>query len=131
MDERTYGPLLGLLIVIPVVAIVAWLFLSGRKLLMKWSENDLHNILEELNAASEPVKGYVNINVPTYVGALFTCTEYRVNVWVPKQAGFSAVKKLLLLSMKYGLVTIWMPWVLFNLFINLILALPKLHAPHS
>ncbi|MBP5987160.1 MAG: hypothetical protein KA538_08230 [Azonexus sp.] len=129
MDSRSYEPLLGLLIVVPVVAAVAWVFMKGRKCIADWSERDRRQILDSLGAVSEPTRGYVHVVVPSYVGLLFTCSEYRTDVWVPQPEGSRAVSQLLFLSLKYGLVTIWAPWVLLNLLLNYVLAQPKLKSP--
>jgi hypothetical protein len=126
MDERTWGPLLGLVGVVIVVAPIAWVAIKGRNWLIARAQKQLEAILARVGAAQEQREGYVAIRFPAYVGALVTVQEITTAAWVPRAQARATINSLVGLSFKYGLLTIFAPYVLFMVFVNYVIHLPKL-----
>jgi hypothetical protein len=126
MDERTWGPLLGLIGVVVVVAPIAWAVLKGRGWLLAKANKSLEETYKTVGAATDQRDGYVSIRFPVYVGALVTIQEITTSVWVPRQNARKTVNTLAGFSLKYGLITILAPYVLFMVLLNYILHLPRL-----
>jgi hypothetical protein len=126
MDERTWGPLLGVVVVVAVVAPIAWVAIKGRNWLIARAQKQLHEILVRVGAVQEQREGYVPIRFPTYVGAVVTVQEITTSAWVPRGSARVAINAMSGLSFKYGLITIFAPYVLFMVFVNYVIHLPRL-----
>lgn len=62
--------------------------------------------------------GYVRIRFPVYAGAFVVVMEHAPDVWVPAQNARQLVNALAVTSLKYGLLTLFAPYVLLMLGIN-------------
>lgn len=110
--------LIGLIGVIIVVTIIAWPILKLRNFWASKLESNLSELSQSVGAEYSITEGYTQINIPVYFGVLYGVTEYRTGWWVPSTEVNSITKKLSVLSLKYGLATIFFPYVLIMVLVN-------------
>ena len=122
------GGIAGVVIAFVLVALISWAVIRGRALLLRHARAKLEGILVQFGATPEHREGYVSIRFPAYVGAVVTVTELATSVWVPRGRARPLINSLALFSLKFGLVTIFAPYVLFMVILNYVLHIPKLAA---
>lgn len=121
----TTQALIGLASVVAVVALVAWPVLKVRENLENNLEKEMGAIATEVGAAEEQQVGYVLINTPVYLGIFVGLTEYATGWWVPSLKVRYVSQRLSVLSLKYGLYTLFFPYVLILVLTNYLSNLRK------
>ena len=114
----TTQALIGLTGVIAVVALVAWPVLKVREILERNLEIEMEEVAIDAGAVVDETVGYVLINTPVYLGVFVGLTEYKTGWWVPSQNAGYVAKRLSILSLKYGLYTLFFPYVLILVSVN-------------
>lgn len=88
-------------------------------------EKELHELSIVLGATDQKYKGYKIIKTPVYFGFILAVTEYKTNWWIPAENIKMASNKLTFLSLKYGLFTVFLPYVIILIVVNYIVNLLK------
>ena len=119
------GGIVGVVVLFAFVALISWAIIRGRSLLLQHARSKLQDILAKFSASLEQREGYVSVRFPAYVGAFVTVTELTTSVWVPRSHARPLINSLAMFSLKFGLVTIFAPYVIFMVLLNYVLHLPK------
>jgi hypothetical protein len=112
--------LIGLVGVMVIMAIIAWPILKIRKIMEKSLLTKLAVLASNVGAVPEKQEGFVQITSPVYLGIIIGATEYETGWWIPKDTLSNVSKEISILSFKYGLLTIFFPYVLLMVVINYI-----------
>lgn len=113
-----YEPFIGLVILVPIVAIVSWVVLKGREIYLTWFDNRLTNMLLSSGSLEEKYEDYINICFPAYAGLVFTVHEFEIDVYVPKENAKKVINKIFLNNISVGLLSLLFPFTLFLTVIN-------------
>jgi hypothetical protein len=96
----------------------AWLATNGRSKV----ENGMQAVVDRalMRAATSQTQqpGFVRIRFPVYAGAFVVVKEVTPDVWVPRSNARDLVNQLAAISLKFGLLTLFAPYVLLMLGIN-------------
>ena len=117
--------LIPLLWLVPLGGVV-WFATIGRRKLNLAMEKALERSLSSVQASLIEKPDYVHIRFPVYACAVVVVYEVTPDVWVPVADAKRVVHDLVKISLKYGLLGLWAPYVLASVLINYLLHLGKL-----
>jgi len=106
----------------------AWLATSGRPKIEGAMTRAVQSCVTSVPHGSPSEAGYVRVRFPVYAGAFVVVKELTPDIWVPQGEARKVVRELATISLKYGLPTIWAPYVLVMVAINYVSHMPKFHS---
>jgi len=118
--------IIGGIAVFFIIALICWAAIRGHELLLSYAQSRYQEIFVRYGVSLEAEDGYVSVRFPAYVGTIVACSELVEPLWVPPENVKPLINSLTGFSLKYGLITVMAPYVLFLVTVNYFLHIPKL-----